>query len=121
MLTVSPALVSNVQSPPHETADATFDHAAKLQPLPTAASPLSGIVPDGGLHPLARAATASQANADIQTLMQQLLTELQGKISVGGASTGATDAHPVSNARAQDPMTQLMQLLAEIMAQIKAQ
>jgi hypothetical protein len=121
MLTVSPALVSNAQAPANETADATLNHAAKLEPLATAASPLNGIVPDGGLHPVARAGTAPQSTAGLQTLIQHLLTQLQGKINVGGASTGAADPPSVSNARAKDPMSQLMQLLEEIVAQIKKQ
>ena len=121
MLTVSPASMSNVQAPANETADATVDHAPKLEPLATSSPSLNGIVPDGGLHPMARAATAPQSTAGIQTLMQQLLGELQGKITVAGTSTGAADPHAVSNARAKDPMSQLLQLLAEIAAQMTKQ
>ena len=121
MLAVSPALVSNVQVPANETADATADQAARLEPHATASAPLSGIVPDGGLHSVARAATAPQSNNDLQQMMQQLLGQLGNKLNVGGATTSANDLHPVANARANDPMSRLMQLLGEIQAQLTKQ
>ena len=115
MLTISPASVSSVQAPLNEMAEATAEHSAKLEPQPTASPSLNGIVPDGGLHSVARAATALADNG-LQTLMQQLLGQLQGQLNVGGAAT-----HPVSNARAQDSTSQLMDLLAQILAQITKQ
>jgi len=123
MLTVSPALVSNVLAPTNETAEATLDQAARSAPQAATSASLSGIVPDGGLHSVARAATAAQSTSDLQQMLQQLLGRLQGQPNpnAGGAATGANDPHPVANARAQDPMSQLMSLLSQIMGDLTKQ
>ena len=118
MLTVSPTSQSSAQATANEMAEATVDHATKLEAQTPASAPLSGIVPDGGLHSVARAGTAPQSTTDLQQLMQQLLGQLQGKINVGSAATSTNNLHPVANARAQDPMSQLMALLAQIMGDL---
>ena len=122
MLAVSPAMASSVQAPANEAAEeATADHSATLNAQTASSASLTGIVPDGGLHSVARAATAPQSNSDLQQMLQQLLGKLQGQLNVGGAATSATAPHPVSNARAQDPTSQLMALLSQIMGNITKQ
>src|SRR5262249_32025910 len=90
---------SSVHAPANEAAEAPADQAAKLAPPSAASAPLNGIVPDGGLHAVARTATASQSTSDLQQMLQQVLAQLQNN-----AAAGSTATHPVSNARAQDPM-----------------
>jgi hypothetical protein len=91
-------------------ADATVDQATKLESQTSASLPLKGIVPDGGLHPAARA-----ADTGTQTLVHDLLGQLGNKLNVGGQTT-----NPNSNARAQDPLSGLMEVLQQIAAQLRS-
>jgi hypothetical protein len=83
MLTIPSISPSSVQAPANETPEITVDPAPTLQSHTTASMALNGIEPHGGLHPVARAATAADLSAELQRLQQmmealrQLLQNLQ--------------------------------------------
>ena len=114
MLTISSAVASSVQAPVNEVGEATVDQATKPESQTTASVPLSSLVPDGGLHSVARAATDGLADKGIQSLAQQLLDQLGNKLGVGGQTPHAT-----SNVKSQDPMDALMAVLQQIAAQLR--
>jgi len=115
MLTISPAVANSVQAPVNEMGEATVDQATTPEPQTSAPVPLTSLVPDGGLHAVARAATDGLSDKGIQSLAQQLLDQLGNKLNVGGQTP-----HPTSNARAQDPLGGLMALLQQIAAQLRS-
>ena len=96
MLTISPVSVSSTQAPTSEVAETTVEHAPAFQPQTTASFSLNGIVPHGGLHPVAHAESeVDSAVAEMQrlqqlmTLLSQILQQLQ-QVQTSTAGSGAT-------------------------------
>jgi hypothetical protein len=110
MLTISPAVANSVQAHVNEMGEATIDQAAKLESQTSASSPLSSLVPDGGLHSVAHAAADGTANGGMQSLAQQVIGQVGNMLNIGGQIP-----HPNSNATARDPLGGPMGLMQQIM------